>query len=129
MTEIFATSLMSGNIMFPGFATADNLLGVDSLEVAGEDVEAELQTRKNGPAPSNTHCLGCSGTGAQVGSLGWGLLAVRIRYFIKPPQEMWWCLKASASGDLGAIRPREKLELKGRVARCSWDSSQGLSTC
>lgn len=30
MTAIFATSLMSGNIMLPSFATADNLLAADS---------------------------------------------------------------------------------------------------
>lgn len=36
VTAIFATSLMSEDIMLPGFATADNLLGAHCPEVAGE---------------------------------------------------------------------------------------------
>lgn len=36
VTAIVATSLMSGNIVLPSVATADNLLGAHSPEVAGE---------------------------------------------------------------------------------------------
>lgn len=36
VTAISATSLMSEDIMLPGFATADNLLGAHCPEVAGE---------------------------------------------------------------------------------------------
>lgn len=36
VTAVCATSLMCGNIMLPGFATADNLLGAHSTGVAGE---------------------------------------------------------------------------------------------
>ena len=61
---------MSGNITNPGFATADSLLGARSSHAAGQglaDEDAELQTRRNGRAPSNTESELCLGTEAQAG--------------------------------------------------------------
>lgn len=69
VTATFATSLMSGNITLPGFATADNLLGAHSSEMAGKGL-AELPARKSGSAPSDTHACTPLGDGAQAGSSG-----------------------------------------------------------
>lgn len=68
---ISATSLMSANIMLPGFATADSFLGAHSSEVAGQGWVWRMRMLSSGPAVDEHAAMPMSGLQQDSGP-GWG---------------------------------------------------------